>query len=314
MKTSIKLFSYKNTRLITRVMVATFSALLLTLISGCSIKGYTTGLVADALSKSGTTYASDEDIELVGMATPFALKTMELILAEQPTHQGLLLALSKAFTQYAYLYVEWPADQMEERDVNASYRLRNRARRLYLRARNYGLHGLDTRYPGFSAMLRKNPKNTAARTTTSDVPLLYWTAASWDAAIALGKDDPYLVADLPLVDALIGKALDHDESFDQGSIHAFLIRYEMGRQGLAGDAVARARQHYQRAVELSEGTLASPYLALAETVSVATQDRMGFEENINRALAIDVEMQPERKLENLAMQERARWLLLNRQL
>jgi len=290
-------------------VLTVLSALALSVVSGCSIRGYTTGLVADALSNSGTIYASDEDIELIGAATPFALKTMELILAEQPTHRGLLLSLSKAFTQYAYLYVEWPAEQMDEQDVAAAYRLRSRARRLYIRARDYGLQGLDVRYPGFAERLRKEPGNTLVGTSADDVALLYWTAASWGAAIALGKDDPYLLADLPLVDMLINKALELDDSFDQGSIHTFLIRYEMGRPGLTDDAVLRARNHFNRAVELSAGTMASPYLALAEAVSVATQNRKEFERALNYALAIDVEAYPERRLENLAMQEKARWLL-----
>ena len=34
--------------------------------------------------------------------------------------------------------------------------------------------------------------------TAKDVPLMYWTAVSWAAAISLSKDNPDLIADLPI--------------------------------------------------------------------------------------------------------------------
>jgi hypothetical protein len=48
-----------------------------------------------------------------------------------------------------------------------------------------------------------------------DVPLLYWTAASWGGAISLGLDQPGLVADLPAVRALLDRALSLDEAWDR---------------------------------------------------------------------------------------------------
>lgn len=56
------------------IRIAT-AALLLSLITevGCSVKGYTTRLAADALSQTGTTYASDEDLELVSTFLPRVL-------------------------------------------------------------------------------------------------------------------------------------------------------------------------------------------------------------------------------------------------
>lgn len=276
---------------------------------GCSIKDYTTRAMAEALSESGTVYASDEDIELIGEATPFALKTMEMVLADQPEHHRLLVATARAFTQYAYLYVEWPADQLEDRDVAAAYQQRSRARRLYLRARDYGLRALETVSPGVSSRLRRDPETALSDATPAEVPALYWTGVSWGAAIALGKDDPHLLADLPLVEALITRALELDESFDRGSIHVFLIRYEMSRQLMGGDAIARARKHCERAVEISDGKRSAPYVALAESVSVTTQDRSEFEATLGQALDVDPQSVPELKLENLVMQARAHWLL-----
>ena len=47
------------------------------------------------------------DIELVGDALPFSLKTVEGLLAEVPEHKGLLLTAASGFTQYSYVYVDF---------------------------------------------------------------------------------------------------------------------------------------------------------------------------------------------------------------
>jgi predicted anti-sigma-YlaC factor YlaD len=81
--------------------------------------------------------------------------------------------------------------------------------------------------------------------------------------------------------------------------------------GLPGRRNARdeAQRHFERAVQLSGGHKAGPYVAFAESVSVARQDRHEFETNLQQALAIDMAAQPQWRLENRVMQRRARWLL-----
>jgi predicted anti-sigma-YlaC factor YlaD len=279
------------------------------LAAGCSIKRFAVNRMGDALANSGTTFASDNDPDLIGDAVPFSLKLMESLLAASPKHRGLLLATASGFTQYSYAFVQQEADELETQDVARATAARARAKRLYLRARDYGLRGLETRYTGFAAELRRQPRPAVRRATQRDVPLLYWTAAAWGAAVSLAKDDPNLVADQPVFEALIDRALELDESFDSGAIHVFLISYEPARQGAAGDPNERARRHFERAVALTDGQAASPFVSYAEAVSVARQDRAEFESVLQRALAIDPDARPEWRLANLIMQRRARWLL-----
>ena len=108
----------------------------------CSVRQYALNTLGDAIAGGGDTYAADGDIELVGAATPFGLKTIESLLSEVPEHRGLLLAAARGFTQYAYVYVHAPAELLMERDVAAGYSQLARARALYVRARDYGLRGL----------------------------------------------------------------------------------------------------------------------------------------------------------------------------
>ncbi|MDO8539227.1 MAG: TRAP transporter TatT component family protein [Opitutaceae bacterium] len=286
--------------------------LALTLLTGpgCATLRHTaTNQLGDALASGGATFATDDDPELVRSAAPFSLKLMESLLAETPAHRGLRLAAARGFTQYAFAFLEQDADLMADQDFAGATQLRTRARRLYLRARDHGLRGLDSAHEGLSGRLRADPKMAMRAAVADDVPLLFWTAAAWGAAITLSKDNAELIADQVRVEALIDRALELNESFDAGAIHAFLIPYEMARRGAAGDPAARARQHFARAMELCAGGQAGPLVSLAEAVAVPKQDRTEFQALLKQALAIDPDAHPEWRLANLVMQRRARWLL-----
>ena len=286
-----------------------FVLVLLATGSGCSMKKIAINKLGNVLANSGSTFASDDDPELIQAAVPFSLKLIESLLAESPRHRGLLLAASSGFTPYAYAFPQQEADEMEDRDLAKATALRTRARRLYLRARDYGLRGLEVKHTGFVDALRRDAKAAVRTATKADVPLLYWTGVSWGAAISLSKDNPDLVADQPIVEALIDRALELDEKFDSGAIHSFLITYEASRPGVEGDFAMRSRKHFDRAMELSGGYLAGPLVSMAEAVSVQKQDRKEFQSLLERAVAIDVNARPELRLANLVMQRRARWLL-----
>ncbi len=278
--------------------------------SGCSLlRRSALNRVANAVAGSGTTFASDEDPDLIKAAAPFSLKLMESLLAETPQHQGLLSAAASGFTQYAFAFVQQEADELEARDLAAAEALRTRAKRLYLRAHTYGLRGLEVEHPGLPNALLANPRAAVRATTTADLPLLYWTAIAWAAAISLSKDTPELIAQIPIMEALMDRALELDESYDRGAIHTFLVTYEMSRQGAPGDPAARARTHFERAMALSEGKNAAPLVALAEAVAVKKQDVKEFESLLNRALIINPEANLDTRLLNVVMQRRARWLL-----
>lgn len=283
--------------------------LVMALASGCSIRKIAVNRLGDALAGNATTFASDEDPELVRQAVPFSLKLIEGLLAETPRHEGLLLAATKGFAQYSYAFVQLEADETEDRDLPAATAMRERAGRLYVRARNYGLRGLEARHPGFGQLLRSDAAAAARRLTRDEVPVLYWTAVSWAAAINLAKDDPDLIADLPAVEALVARALVLQEDFDSGGLRTFLISFESTRKSQPGELAARIRNHYERALELAKGTLAGPLVTYAEVMSVKNQNLAEFESLLKQALAVDVNARPEYRLENLLMQRRAKWLL-----
>jgi predicted anti-sigma-YlaC factor YlaD len=288
--------------------LASFAAAVAVLCCGCSVKRIAVNKIGNALASGGSVFESDDDLELVGTALPFGLKTMESLLAESPKHRGLLYAACQGFTTYAYLYVQQEADRMVEQDLDAGNRLRARARRLFLRAHRYGYRGLETLAPGFSEQATTDPKGASARIRRkADVPLLYWNAAALGLAISAAKDDASMLARLPEVDALVARALELDEAWSAGTLHEFQVTLAGARRGRPD--YARIDRHYTRAIELSKDTHSGVHVAYAEAVWVPKQDRDAFRKTLERAIAIDPDAHPESRLPNLAAKRRAEWLL-----
>ncbi|MFZ0927392.1 MAG: TRAP transporter TatT component family protein [Syntrophobacteraceae bacterium] len=284
-------------------------SILVLVLAGCSLNKFAVDRLGNALAESSSIYAADDDPDLVGAALPFGLKTIESLLAQSPHHKGLLLAATSGFTQYAYAFVQTEADLIEDTDIMRAISLRERALRLYRRGLGYGIRGLEEIQPGFVVLLGSDSGKALAVTGKQDVPLLFWTAAAWGAAISLDKTNPALSVDLPRVEALIQRALELDESFGSGMIYDFMIVYEGGRPAAAGGSIDRARQSLARAIKLSGGRRAAPLVSFAETVDVAIQDRVEFKELLDRALAINIDDAPDQRLSNIIAQRRARWLL-----
>ncbi len=290
----------------TSVLIAGLAAL-----SGC--KSVALKAAADAAAGTGNNYASDDDPELVKAAAPFGLKTMEGVLAEKPRHEGLLTALASGFTSYSFAFVQTDADLADlDGKLDLARAGRERARKLYLRARGYGLRGLDARRDGRGGKLQAGGAGAhaaLARAEKGDVPLLYWTAASWALAIAADKANMAAVAELPTPAATRERALELDEGGGDGAIHEFFVTYDATRSAAEGGGPDRAKAHLDRVLALSMNNKLGPRVSFAEGVLVQRQDRGEFVRVLEEVLRADPGEVPRYRLANVLAQRRARALL-----
>jgi predicted anti-sigma-YlaC factor YlaD len=250
----------------------------------------------------------DNDPELVKDAIPFGLKTYESLLESVPKHQPLLIATCSGFTSYAYGFVLTPADLLQFTDHAASRAGTERALKMNLRAKDYCMRAVELRYPGMTKALMADPEAALKKTTKKDVELLYWTAASWGSAMSLGKDQPDLVIDFPIVRAMATRALELDPEWSNGAIHELFITLDSQPKELGGSPES-ARKHFDEAVRIQKGQLPGPYVELAEGQSIFNQDRAEFEKLMNQAIALDPDKQPSVRLVTIIMQRRAKGLL-----
>ena len=189
--------------------------------------------------------------------------------------------------------------------------LRDRARRLYLRAVRYALRALAHAYPGFAEQLSAQPHVAVQRigmdAPDRDVPCLYWTAAALGLAISVSKHEPTMLARLPEVEALLDRALAlHEAGMPGPSMNSRSPGWRHRARGEIGRSI---RRHYERALTLSQGRRASVHVAYAEAVALPNQDRTAFMALLHKALAVDLDADPEHRLLNIIAQRRARWLL-----
>ena len=277
--------------------------------SACSVKTFAVKTVANTLSEPGDTFTRDDDPELVRAALPFGLKTFETLLESVPNHRPLLIATCSGFTSYSYGFVDTDADLLGSDQYEKAKALRDEALKLYLRARGYCWRALEVRFSkGMADRLKADPVAALAPARKEDVPLLYWSAASLGAAISLAKGRTDLVVDLPIVRAMVERALVLDEGWSKGSLHELMITIESEGEAF-GSSEARAREHFDRAVALQKGQSPGPYVSLAMNVSRASQNRAEFEKLLNQALTLDPAADKSNQLIAIITQRRARALL-----
>ena len=277
---------------------------------GCSLRMMAVNAIIPVLADPAV-YLSEEDPELVRESLPFLLKTIESIVHSTPEQDEALIFACSGFTLYGIAFLQVDAEGAGwEGNYGEELALRDRTWKIYVRARDYCLQSLELKYDGISEQLRLDPATSVLRTDAEDVEVLYLLSAAWGLAISNALDRPDLIADLPAVRALIERALELDEDYERGAIHGVLITLESLPEELGGSAI-RAREHFERVVELTDGLDASPYVAFAAGVSVSTENRREFNHLLNQALAIDPDEDPSLRLLNLVNQKRARLLLDN---
>ncbi len=263
--------------------------------------------MADALSSTASAFTRDNDPEFVRQAAPSTLKMVEMMLDESPTHPGLLMTACSGFTQYAYAFLQADAD-VSDPSTQAARDLKARGGAMYDRARGYCLRALEMRHPGAAKALQGDSKSLLASMSAPDVPALYWTGVSWGGALLLSSTPVLRIGELGTVRALLTRALQLDEGWQGGTIHEAMIALE-SLPVLLGGSPTRAREHFDRAVALSNGESAFAYVALATGVAQPAKNRAEFERLLRAAVAIDVSKRPSIRLANLIAQKRARYLL-----
>lgn len=270
-------------------------------LSACVPRQLLVNGAADALTAQGQ--AVEEDIGLAREASAFYLKLSESLLRQSPGHLALAESVASGFTQYAYAFVASDAERMMNTDAKAAHQLNERARRLYLRAHRHAMAALTRSNPGLMASLAKPSATQHTLLQPEQVGVAYWAAASWGAYIALSKDDPDAVADLPLAVRLAEIVWRTSPTFGQGAAASLMGNFEAARPG---GSMAKAAAYFNEAIAAGGGQNPGPLVAKAEAIAQATGDRTTFEALLQKALSVSATRYD---LTSQIMRQRAQWLL-----
>jgi predicted anti-sigma-YlaC factor YlaD len=230
---------------------------------------------------------------------------METILQETPEHEGLLVSAATGFVSYAEMWVLRPARYAEDTDLQASRAGRARAKKLFLRARDYAGRALEVRHPGIEDRLLRDPETAAQELGREDLAAMYWFAAAHGRAITTDLSDADLMVTGLTVTAILDRGLELDESWNRGAFHEMWMSVP---QQLGGSD-EKAEMHFAKVMEFNDGMSIGPLVSLAEIVHLKRQDQGEFTRTLEEVLAFDPDLHPDTRLTNILAQEHAEWLL-----
>lgn len=278
---------------------------------GPMVKRVTVSSAAEIFQDGQAAFYREGDLQLAEQALASNLKLIEVLLQTSPDNHTLLLLAAQGFSAYTFAFVE---------DNIAAYRTdpelarlqRERASRLYLRGRDYGLRLLELRRESFATALHADlpPFREALQVLqVEDVPCLFWAAYGWAGSINWSRDRPEMVAEFPRVVAMMRRALELNEEYFYAGPHLFFGVYYASRSPALGGNPTRAKFHLDKALELTGGTFLLVRLFFADPYAIQIQDRVLFERQLRLILDAPDDVLPEQRLMNQVAKARARLLL-----
>jgi hypothetical protein len=275
-------------------MLRTAAALLLLLaLTGCAaLMGSATARFADDLSAS---ILDQNDPETVRAGAPAYLLALDGLIEGKPENTGLLLAGARLYGAYASAFVE---DEV-------------RLRRLWDRALGYARRALCLEAPGVCGAVEAPYDEFAASLEAvgrADVPAVYGFGAAWAGWVQAHADDWAAVAELPKIEALMGRTVALDESYDGGAAHVYLGVLFTQRPASLGGRPEEGREHFERGIALAEGRNLMAKVLYARHYARLVFDRPLHDRLLGEVVEADPEA-PGLTLVNTLAQEEAQLLL-----
>lgn len=249
------------------------------------------------LENSMAALYEESDLILAEQAIASDLKLLEGLIKSDPENEKFLLLACQGFGSYALGFVE---------DTDP-----DRARAFYLRGRDYGLK-IFNKNKAFKDALSGSPDQLEAALKSfkkNDVPALFWTANNWASWINLNLTNPDAIADLPRVQALMGRVLELDESYFFGGAHLFFATIYAVRPPLLGGNIEKSKYHFDRCFEFSRDKFLLPYIYYARFYTTRTFDEKLFTKTLSKVLETPDDILPDQRLPNVIAKNKAKRLL-----
>lgn len=258
-------------------------------------------------------FMGEKDSVIVQEVLPLLVKLYEIMVIENPTHQGTAIMAGQLNIMYGNLCVQTPAEKMEVDQLDKQISEFNRAKYHYLKGRNYILDAFESRWPGFTQVFLSSDSDeinkAIQKIVKSDVNAAYWAAASSLLSWSLNPLDIDMLSSIAGPVALLEKAAELDPDYSNGAIWDALSQFYAAAPIDFGGDVERAKMCYQEALRVSGGKSPGIYVTYAETFCKTAGDREGYVNALEKALAIDVDADEANRLMGVISQQKAKYLL-----
>ena len=243
------------------------AGLLLLLTSGCA------SLVVNPMLEPLTVSLQKQtDLDLLRDGAPSLLLLIDALVSADPDNEHLLMTAAQAYGTYATVLYE---DGKTERAVNMS-----------IKARDYGI-SLIKRVPALEKMNGQSLdeiEQELAKIPPSRVGNLFWGAYGWAVWIQYQEGAPAALADLPIVEQIMLRVVELDESYNHGGAHIFLGSYYGSRPQMYGGNPEASREHFERALTINHRKFLLTQVAYARTYARLMYDRDLYLNLLNEVL------------------------------
>jgi tetratricopeptide (TPR) repeat protein len=242
------------------------------LLAGCALIASN---AADGLADNlGAAIRNQTDPETVRAGAPAFLLLMDSLVEGNPDNAELLAAAANFYAFYGIVFVAEP----------------ERVKVVTERARDYGNRALcarDETTCRWRAMSHDDFVAVLGRLNRRDVPAIYSFALSELAYLRAHPDDYKALAELPNVEAALEHLIALDETWEGGSAHVFLGILNTLRPPSLGGRPEVAREHFERAIELSKGRDLGAKVEYARSYARLLYDRDLHDRLLQEVLAAD---------------------------
>jgi hypothetical protein len=222
-----------------------------------------------------------------------------------PDNEDALFLLTKGWTAATFAFIEDDYEMAVDADDEArSDYHRARARAAYDRAIQYGVALLEMRAKGFDKAKTNvaSMKAYLSQFYKSDALNLLWVGQAWLAKSNIAKDDPAVVAELHVGEALVERSVELDERAAFAAGRSALGSYH-ARTAMA--ELDQSQKQFMRAIELTRGVALLPKVAYAKTYYCMKGDKANYEKTLKEVVDAGDTL-PEQRLQNTIAKRRAR--------
>ena len=213
---------------------------------------------------------NNPDVELVGKGLPTYLLMMDGLIENWPERESLLRGAAGMYSAYAGQYV---GDEV-------------RASELHQRALDYARRAACARRDrlcGLQTLSVPRVEERLQRSSRRDVPALYTLGTVWAGWIEHNSGDWAAVADLARVQAILNRVAELAPEHEQGQVFLYLGALDSLLPAALGGQPERAREHFERAIEISEGANLMARVLYAERYA-----RLMFDRELHDRLLMEV--------------------------
>lgn len=272
-----------------------FSFPIFFLLSGCVlVDGVARRTVKGILESSFSSFYAEEDLTLAREASASNLKLLEGLCTRYPKDTSLQVLCAKAFFSYSFGYVE------EENPERAS--------KLYYR----GFLSAAKAIGGEEAFTRMNFDDFKIRSQKEfkrRFESYFWAALNFAAWVNLNKSDPVALTHRGKIEWIGTLCAKQNEGYYHGGAHLLLGLYFSAMPKTLGGTPEKGREHFEKALLLSEKSFLPVQYFYARYYATAVQNKKLFDTLLTDCRDFKPESCPSERLVNTLIRERAQKLL-----